>query len=88
MSLSPSVGNPETSALSSVLGTSLSVPLNQADGRQSGRNPVPSKCHEQMNKIDGKAENKITAHIEKENTPPNTIPEWTIASHNISSSLT
>ena len=75
-SLSPSVGNPETST------TSLSVPLNQADGHWSGRNPVPSKHHEQINKIDGKGGNKTTAHIEKENTPPNTTPKWTITSHN------
>ena len=51
-------GNPETSALSSVSGTSVSdsssVSLNQADGRRSGRNPVPSKRHEQMNEIDGR----------------------------------
>ena len=41
----------------SVSGTSdsdsSSVSLNQADGRQSGRNPVPSKRNEQMNQIDG-----------------------------------
>ena len=36
-----------------------------------------------MNEIDGKGNNKTTAsaHIEKENIPPSTIPEWTIASH-------
>lgn len=71
--------NPETSALSS-------VPLIQAsDGRRSGRNPVPSKRHEQMNEIDGKAQIKSTAsaaagHIEKENIP-STTPEWTIAAY-------
>ena len=61
---------------------SSSVSLNQADGRRSGRNPVPSKRHEQMNEIDGKGNNKATgsAHIEKENIP-STTPEWTIASH-------
>ena len=81
-------GNPETPALSSVPATSVSespsVSLNQAalDGRRSGRNPVPSKRHEQMNKIDGKGNNKSTAsaHIEKENIP-STSPEWAIASH-------
>ena len=61
---------------------SSSVSLNQADGRRSGRNPMPSKRHEQMNEIDGKGNNKATgsAHIEKENIP-STTPEWTIASH-------
>jgi hypothetical protein len=58
--------------------------INQADGRRSGRNPVPSKRHEQMNEI-GKGNNKTTAScsapIEKENFPPSTIPKWTIASH-------
>ena len=88
--LSPSVselpltGDPETSALSSnsVCVTSTSVSLNQADSRRSGRNPVPSKRHEQMNEIDGKCKNKTTAStdIEKENIP-STTPEWTIASH-------
>ncbi|KAF8815164.1 hypothetical protein BYT27DRAFT_7230301 [Phlegmacium glaucopus] len=36
-----------------------------------------------MNQIDGKAKNKATAsaHIEKENIPPSTTPEWAIASH-------
>jgi hypothetical protein len=81
--LSQIAENRETSALSSDSDTSLSVPLNQADGRRSGRNPVPSKRHEQMNEIDGKSKNKTMAsdHIEKENIP-STIPEWTIASHN------
>src|SRR5271168_2435523 len=71
--------NPETSAHSS-------VPLIQAsDGHRSGRNPVPSKCHEQMNEIDRKAQIKSTAsvaagHIEKENIP-STTPEWTIAAY-------
>ena len=81
----PLAGNPETSALSTsdtlVSGTSLPV---STDSRRSGRNPVPSKRHEQMNKIDGKGNNKTTAgsaHIEKENISPSTIPEWTIASH-------
>jgi hypothetical protein len=76
-------GNAETSALSSVSGISSSVPFNQADNRRSGGNPVPSKRHEQMNEIDGKAKNKTTAspHIEKENIH-STTPEWTIASHN------
>ena len=73
-------------ALFSVSGTSVSdlssVSLTQADGRRSGRNPVPSKRHEQMNEIDGKGNNQATgsAHIEKENIP-STTPEWTIASH-------
>jgi hypothetical protein len=72
-------------ALFSVSGTSVldssSVSL-QADGRRSGRNPVPSKRHDQMNEIDGKGNNKAagSTHIEKENVP-STTPEWTIASH-------
>jgi hypothetical protein len=76
--------NPETSALSSVSVTSVSDtssnPLDQGDGRRSGRNPVPSKRHEQMNEIDGKNK-KTTAspHTEKENIPSAT-PEWVIAS--------
>lgn len=78
-------GNPETSALSSVSGTSVSdsssVSLNQADGRRSGRNPVPSKRHEQMNEIDGRGNKALASpHIEKENIPSAT-PDWTIASH-------
>ena len=78
--LSQIAKNRETPTLFS---TSSSIPLNQADGRQSGRNPVPSKCHEQMNQIDRKAKNKTTAtdHIEKEDIP-STVPKWTIASHN------
>ena len=79
---SQSAGNPETSALSSVSGTMSSISLNQVDSRRSGRNPVPSKRHDQMNEIDGKGNNKTaSAHIETENIPPSTIPEWTIASH-------
>jgi hypothetical protein len=62
--LSQIAENPETSTFS--------------DGRRSGRNPVPSKRHEQMNQIDGKAKNK-TDHIEKENVP-STTPKWTIDS--------
>ena len=74
-------GNTETSTLSSVSGVTSSVPLNQADtaldSRQSGRNPAPSKRHDQMNEIDGKAKNKTytaSARIEKENAPT-TTPE-------------
>ena len=72
------LANSETSALPS------SDSLNQA-GRRSGRNLVPSKRHEQMNEIDGKGNNKIaaSAHIEKENIPPSTIPQWAIASHDL-----
>lgn len=76
---------PETSTLSSVPGTSVSGTSSSTDSRRSGRNPVPSKRHEQMNEIDGKGNNKNTvgsAHIEKENIPSSTIPEWTIASRN------
>jgi hypothetical protein len=79
----PLAGNPETSALSTVSDTSASDTSSSTDSRRSGRNPVPSKRHEKMNEIDGKG-NKTTAgsaHIEKENIPPSTIPEWTIASH-------
>jgi hypothetical protein len=77
--LSQLASNPGTPALASDSATSSSV---TADGRRSGRNPVPSKRHEQMNEIDGKAKNKTTAsaHIEKENIH-STTPEWTITSH-------
>jgi hypothetical protein len=73
-------------ALFSVSGTSVSdsstVSMNQVDGRRSGRNPVPSKRHDQMNEIDGKGNNKATGSppIGKENIP-STTPDWTIASH-------
>ena len=77
-------GNADTSAVSSDSDTSSSVPLNQADGRRSGRHPVPSKRHEQMNEIDGKTKNKTVTlasdHLEKENIPT-TTPEWAVASH-------
>ena len=77
-----SAENPENSTLPSDSDMSLSVPLHQADSCQSGRNPVPSKRHEQMNHIDRKATNKTTAsdNTEKENIS-STTPEWTIASH-------
>ena len=83
----PLAGNPETSAIASVSGTSIPGTSSSSDGRRSGRNPVPSKRHEQMNEIDGKGNNKSaasaqdSAHIEKENIPPGTTPEWAIASH-------
>ena len=75
-------GNPETSALSSAVCDTSSDSSNQGDGRRSGRNPVPSKRHEQMNEIDGKSKKTTaSAHIqvEKENIP-STTPEWAIAS--------
>ena len=80
-------GNTETSTLSSVSSVTSSVPLNQADtalnSRRSGRNPAPSKRHDQMNEINGKAKNKTytaSARIEKENAPT-TTPEWAITAH-------
>ena len=57
------------------------APLHQSiasETRRSARTTVPSKRCDQMNQI-GSKNTPLTSAAEKENIPPNTMPDWAIA---------